>query len=212
VADANCVSDEGDGRNGELDPARAREAGGLGALQEAVREILSVVGEDPERARRGRAGDGPDPSQPTSGAESLDRSSDDNQAEAIPPRRVHSVQSSRIVRFLVGGALVAVLMIVMLSRVTSHQDRKSDVVAQSCVVHGFGAEATVVVTNHGRGTASYLFDVEFSQHESARVSVPFHVTALPAGNSETVHASAGSLDTSTTPTCTITNLQRLAGG
>ena len=111
-----------------------------------------------------------------------------------------------------GGALLAVLIVVIVSHVTSHTTTSADVVVQSCVVQASGAEATVLVVNHGSGTASYLFDLVFSQNQSALVGVPLQTTALPAGSSATLHADAGSIDTSKALACAIANLQRLASG
>ena len=120
--------------------------------------------------------------------------------------------TSRVKVLIVAGALLAGLITVAVSQVGSHHGNISDVVAQSCVVEGSGAQATVLVVNHGSGTASYLFDVVFSQNQSALVGVPLHTTALPAGSSATLHADAGSIDTSKAVACTIANQQRLAGG
>jgi hypothetical protein len=124
-----------------------------------------------------------------------------------PATRVNHVKA-----VLAVGALLALLIVVTVSHVTSHKTTSGDVMVQSCVVQGSGAEATALVVNHGSGTASYLFDLVFSQNQSALVGVPLRTTALRAGNTATLHAFAGSIDTSRAVACTIANLQRLPGG
>jgi hypothetical protein len=215
------VSDQHRGRNGARDRKRI-EPRGVDALEQAARELARAVGKAPARGPAA-------PDQP------VDRSSDSKQAdkprdprtETVAPRGVPSPDHASLAGRLFGafhsvstrtllilGAIFAIVIIVAVSPLSPIASRKGghdDVVAQGCDVHESAAQATVVVTNHGDGTMSYLFDVVFSQNQSEVEGIPAHVTALPAGKSETFRVYAGSLDTSRAFTCTIANLERLAG-
>jgi len=209
-ADADEVTDdrtEGGGTGAE-------GSGGFVALEHAMHELVSAIGEDTQKGRRSRKRPPDDQAAEAKGdararakVQAEEQSPDSSRAGRV--RRTLRVHRTRVM--LVTGTLLT-LLIVATVLLTSSGGPTGDIALQSCAVHGSNVEATVVVTNQGIGTASYLFDVVFSQDQSPVFDARMRVSDLRSGKSETLHADSGSLDTSTTPTCAIKNQRRLAAG